>query len=776
MGLRENIVKSLGGEMITSGKTRKGMATNAKVSGSPQHQADGFSARPRYDASTSRLIDNTSLSRDEIYQGIVYRALTTIANRTAQVLLHNTILKGKNNEEVADLTKHPYWKVLDESKTFTNFEFFYAMATYLQLGGFAPILAVRNFRQTGSRVTSVGDISEFQIISPYNIKFLLDDDDDSLIGYEETITKHNGQPMTRNLGVPHVIPIKLFNPFDNLLGFGVAQAANDFQYTARAAGKYTRRAMRNNISASGILTINKMLDATAKENFKNEMKTRYASEAADGSPILAFGADAMNWQDLRQDMDKMALEKIHDMNTEDLLTVLGVSKTVMGIEQSGVTRETSKVQQDLLMLNIVMPLAQAILDEFNQDYRNYYPNQFANTKFRFELDSPVSKDYEAEKTEAETLSVKLDVAKKMYQFGATRETIVEALELPEELEFDREPAVGGGADTQSPLDELAGAGATGTDLGTEQPTEAPTDTSKHAKEHIHTHEIDELNADIPISEVPTAKNAITYEQVVAIKKLREETLNRIADNESKVIQGYVDAIGEEVEKNALLPADQADEYKKELEAILNDYYLLVVPILGQSVADFRRRQYGLLTEFEVNNDIRQLIRRRVSKTSAAHFDYIDNMMTNILYQAYDEGWGREKVTKIIQETFNDKITKADARRLAVTETNNAFNKSQFWADQQFLAQNDLEGKAFKQWVTYSPNPCPHCLALAAAPPIPFNKPFVAVGDQFGAEFEKSDGTKTVRYLTPNEDFGPIEDGNAHPNCGCKYRLVIKFNA
>lgn len=762
MEFKNRIIRALGGDVKpNSGKAINGTVQNSRVPTSPTNPNNVW-RRPDFDAAASKLFDDTSLTREEIYTGIVYRAMTTIANRTAQVILNNTIVRDNNGEEM-DKEEHPYWTLIDESKTFTNFEFFYGIATYLQLGGFAPILAVRNFTERNGKVSTVGDIKEFQIVSPYQLTMLLSDEDDKLLGYEQKITLHNGATKTRELGVPHIIPVKLFNPFDNLLGFGVARAANDYQFTAREAGKYTRRSMKNNISASGIITINKVLDGPMREQFKQEMRARYASVAADGSPIIAFGSDSMNWQDLRQDMDKMALEKIHDMNMEDLLTVLGVSKTVMGIEQSGVTRETSKVQQDLLLMNIVMPLAQAILDEFNQDYRNYYPVQWAKNKLTFTLDSPLSKDYEAEKIEAEAINTKMDAAKKMWDMGASRESIVDALGLPEEIEFEGEPRwTGGNNGTENPIEQLAGAGATGTTLSDEETLEEEEAAQQSAKV-ISPHEI------------PTTKNALSMEQVVEIKRMREEVYLKVSENELSVVDAYIESMGDDLQKNQTLPDSQREVYVNELRTILTDYYYAVVPILGQAVSDFRRQQYGMVTEFELNDPIRQMIRRRVSKTSAAHFDYIDNTMTNLLKKAVDGGWSRDRMVREIQRTFNQEIATSDAKRLAVTETNNAFNKSQFWADRQFIEQNNLEGRAYKQWVTYSPDPCPHCIALSQQSPIPFDKPFINVGDSFGAEFEHKDGTKVVRYITPNSEFGPVEDGNAHPNCACKYRLVLKFN-
>jgi HK97 family phage portal protein len=784
MGLKESIITSLGG-VPANNKSAKPTSTNSELPVTRDRET--FLGASRLDASAAKLVDNTSLTREQQYTGIIYRAFTTIANRTAQVLINNLVLKDGNGEVIDDKTKHPYLLAIDESSSFTNFEFYYALATYLQLTGFAPVLAVRNYREgANGLITSVGDIKEFKLIRPYDLELQLSDEDDSLLGYKETIQMHNGQTKSRVLGVPQILPIKTFNPFDNLVGFAAATAANDYQYTSIEASKYTRRSMRNNISTSGILTVNKMLDSGQRENFKAELKHRYASDAADGSPIVAFGSDALSWQDLRQDMDKMALEKIHDMNTEDLLTVLGVSKTVMGIEQSGVTRETARVQQDLFLTNIVMPLAQSIVDEMNQDYRNYYNAKWRNNKMVIEIDSPVSKDYEAEKIEYETLSVKMDTAKKMYQMGATIESISDALELPEELSFENEPNFGSGnQDGSQAVSDGEGEDAAGNPVDQLPETTPPAEETQQngkkkedkqgKKKHVHNHvDIDEIEY-VSRTEDVTAKNALTMEQVVEIKKLREDMANTIAATEMKYADDYANAIGKEVEQNEYIDDEQRAQYEEEIRNALREYYAAVVPILAQAVADYRKKQFGYTTQFEMDEAILKMIAKRVAMSSAGHLDTVENSLTILLKQGLDNGWSRDKMVREVKKKFTDEISKSRAKTLAVTETNNAFNKSQFWADEQFIAQNGLEERAYKQWVTYSANPCPHCLALAGMQPVAFNDAFIEVGQSFGAEFEKKDGTKVVRYITPKEEWGPVEDGNAHPNCNCKYRLVLKFN-
>ena len=77
--------------------------------------------------------------------------------------------------------------------------------------------------------------------------------------------------------------------------------------------------------------------------------------------------------------------------------------------------------------------------------------------------------------------------------------------------------------------------------------------------------------------------------------------------------------------------------------------------------------------------------------------------------------------------------------IAKTETNRAFTISQCEADRQFLDQNGWTGKAYKRGITRSSNPCHFCLAKAAAPPVPFDRPVFSLGDVVTAVVELEDG-------------------------------------
>ena len=54
----------------------------------------------------------------------------------------------------------------------------------------------------------------------------------------------------------------------------------------------------------------------------------------------------ITWEPMNVDLDKSALSSVNEMNRTELFSAMGMSKTSMGIEESGTTRETARVQNE----------------------------------------------------------------------------------------------------------------------------------------------------------------------------------------------------------------------------------------------------------------------------------------------------------------------------------------------------------------------------------------------------------------------------------------------
>ena len=131
-----------------------------------------------------------------------------------------------------------------------------------------------------------------------------------------------------------------------------------------------------------------------------------------GEPIFGNGSWTINYQSMQSNLKDSGLNEISEINRDSLFAVSGVSKTIMGIEQSGTTRETSRVQKDLLIEGQILPRIQLIIDSLNQDYKNNYPKFYEADKAEIVVSNPLSSDQDSKLKQQDVLDkkVKLYVA------------------------------------------------------------------------------------------------------------------------------------------------------------------------------------------------------------------------------------------------------------------------------------------------------------------------------------------------------------------------------
>jgi hypothetical protein len=188
------------------------------------------------------------------------------------------------------------------------------------------------------------------------------------------------------------------------------------------------------------------------------------------------------------------------------------------------------------------------------------------------------------------------------------------------------------------------------------------------------------------------------------------------------------------------------------------------------------KKYPAVTSEELRQSVREAAAGGKSDSEIAQAlraKYKDASFEDLLAgvrQAALKGADHDDLVKAIRQEYAH-ISKDRASLIAKTETNRAFTMSQYQADRQFLAQNDLTGKAYKRWITRSSDPCVFCLAKAAEDPVPFDTAFAELGDVITANVELADGRMSTRTLSIT--YATIDAGNLHPRCQCGYELIIK---
>lgn len=674
---------------------------------------------------------------EDLYRGYLYSAIRNRANRTAQLAVENLKTVKRKGNEVAEVKEvHPYLTLIDESPSFSNNYFWKAISTYLDLAGVAYIYVLRAYSKNGNGVK--GNVKEFKVLNSFNVTRVFDGDH-KLQGYKESF-----YGMERTISPAQMIEIRNFNPFNLQEGWAMVEAAKEDQYLSQKAGVYSRNAINNNVGQRGLLTTDVILEPEDLENFKAQLEAQSGSIYA-GKFLVGNGPTSLTYTDMQIDLDKLALDKINEISREKLFATAGVSKTILGIEQSGVTRETGKVQSDLFLQNQIIPQLQEAVDALNQDYKNAYPKEYAAQGIIIWVDSPLRVDREAELKDVEILKAKADTLQVLLNAGVEKQSATKLLELPD-LKFSEEEV------EEETVDE------------SNQDIEE-TDTESTSN-HIHNHHED---IELDINELDSALRPLVMAQQTSLQ-------NEITNVQRRIIQACISKVTkneltEDQEEQVIAKSDR-NELEKELALVISSFLAFMIPLFATQTLKKRFKQFGKISNFVMDSSVRRFITDHAASSAESHLSTVIEEIYKVARQAAEEGKGRDETVSLISRKYNETVSKNQAQRIARTEANFSVASAQYHADKQFIKANNLEGQAFKRWVTRSENPCPYCQELerkTAANPIPFDKNFVNLGGKVEAEVEQKEGTAKKAYVVGYE---PIGSGTLHPNCSCIYELVI----
>jgi len=651
---------------------------------------------------------NVVISDEDLYTGYSYAAIRNRANTVARIASNN-LRTESNGDNTLD---HPYLSILDASPSFTNYQLWTTISTYLDLEGIFYLMAIRNFNEG-----RYGTIQEFKLLNPYKIKRVIDknsltEDGYNIVGYIES-----KDGLTRDIPKEMIIEIRELNPFGDD-PTSMTDAAKESQFTLKTAGDYTRNAIKNNINAPGVMSTDVILGDTDFKNFTERVKNHVK-----GEPIFANGKGAISWESMQTNLKDSGLAEINSMNRDMLLSTSGVSKTILGIEESGTTRETAKVQKDLYTESQIIPRIQMIIDPLNQDFRNNYPDQFKSFRPMLVVDNPSATDHLADQIEIDVIAKRADTYDKLLMAGYDSETVAKF--ISGEIEIDK--------------------------LG--EPV--------RPEETIIDEPIINKVEDKVENEQPTKRGMIAQQQSSLQNAVTNIDQRVVADVLTKVTEKFKNSTYE-VEADVIAKKDK-DESVNELALVLTGFYGIMLMLKGGETMRTRTGQYAMGGIFNIDSKIKKYIKKVSDKVAQSHIDTIvDDLLQTVRQTALTEGAGINEITRAIRKKYNQTITENRAKTIARTETNRAFTRAQYEADVQFIKQNNLESRAFKKWMTRSDNPCAFCQQLASEPAIPFVKNFRNLDDNITA-----DG-KDLKV-----GFESLEAGNAHPNCSCEYQLVIE---
>lgn len=351
------------------------------------------------------------MSDQDMYTGYAYAAIKNRANRAA--ILGKTYLKTEASKTISDAAKerdqeivHPYLELIRSSKEFTQKQFWHDISVYLDLEGVYYLMAVRAVSENRDGTSKVGAVQKFVLLNPYTVRRVIRQSDGTIGGYVES---KNG--LYREIPPEMIIEIRQLNPFNNDEPYSMTDASKESQFVLKQAGDYARHSIEGNINSPGAITTDVELEDPIFDNFVSRIRNH-----SKGEPIYGNGAGSVNWESMQIDLDKAALDKVNEIHRQVLFAVSGVSKTTLGIEESGTTRDTSMVQRDNFTENAVMPQVEDILDALNMDYRKWYA-EWEKDRYEIVLDNPLQTDREAELKDIEISGDRLKLREQLVNTG-----------------------------------------------------------------------------------------------------------------------------------------------------------------------------------------------------------------------------------------------------------------------------------------------------------------------------------------------------------------------
>ena len=409
MGLRDTFLNMLGGETHEVQKTDNSVYKSAR-----DFLRYGNREKLFPDWSEVKMPDS------DMYRGYSYAVIQKRSNKVA-TLAKNNLSTWANPDVVDEYQKkdqtvlHPYLKLIEDSTEFSEKQFWKNISIYLDLAGRYYLGVIRNqiVPTNPNLPTITTDPTKFVLLNPYEIRRVIDKNK-NVAGYIER--KKDGR--YREWPLYQIIEMRELNPFDpENSQWAMTDAAKEAVYTMNQSGDYTRQSLHGNIEAPGIITTDVLLPDEDFRNFRERV-----TQHTKGEPLFGNGTGAIKWDAMQVDLDRAALMDINEINRTTLFAVSGTSKTSLGIEQSGTTRETARVQSEQFVSDTAQPRLEDIIDFLNLDYKKNYFNEYKKTGYYIEVKSAVGRDYDTEQKATALKQSQFQLAMTLIQSGYTQES------------------------------------------------------------------------------------------------------------------------------------------------------------------------------------------------------------------------------------------------------------------------------------------------------------------------------------------------------------------
>ena len=323
--------------------------------------------------------------------GWMFAALNARSDAFGEFCEENIITESKKGENLY----HPYLQLIEESKEIPEYEFWKrAISDYDNYGQMFFFILRRVVYDKNGEIEHIGLPTRIDILNASKMTILKKDG--RIVGYKEQIDSTH----KREYSAEQIIRVINPHPRDPEVPYSIYDAAKDYQYTINKGTEFAQNALINNMNTPGILSTTEVLNDEEYDNLISRINSHEPGKA-----IVTDGTGNLTYTSISQSLDQAALPTLTELSRQTIFAVTGTSKTVLGIEESGVTRDTSKVQDRKFIKRAIAPVAKRVISAFNFDYRVKYPELYKQNQVKMVI-KPL---YDAQETQEQ-----FDTQKKLF--------------------------------------------------------------------------------------------------------------------------------------------------------------------------------------------------------------------------------------------------------------------------------------------------------------------------------------------------------------------------
>lgn len=323
--------------------------------------------------------------------GWMFAALNARSDAFGEFCEENIITESKKGENLY----HPYLQLIEESKEIPEYEFWKrAISDYDNYGQMFFFILRRVVYDKNGEIEHIGLPTRIDILNASKMTILTRNG--KIVGYKEQIDSTH----KREYSADQIIRVINPHPRDPEIPYSIYDAAKDYQYTINKGTEFAQNALINNMNTPGILSTTEVLNDEEYDNLISRINSHEPGKA-----IVTDGTGNLTYTSISQSLDQAALPTLTELSRQTIFAVTGTSKTVLGIEESGVTRDTSKVQDRKFIKRAIAPVAKRVVSAFNFDYRVKYPELYKQNQVKM----VIKQLYDAQETQEQ-----FDTQKKLF--------------------------------------------------------------------------------------------------------------------------------------------------------------------------------------------------------------------------------------------------------------------------------------------------------------------------------------------------------------------------